>query len=192
MPEGPSIEGVILAAGMSTRAGAFKPALPIGGRPMLVRAIEGMCHFCRRIFVVGGYEIGQIRLLVEDMDGVECIENLFYTKGMLTSVKAGLTAVRADRCFVLPVDIPLVPPVVYTRLLSVDADIVIPVYRGRKGHPVCLAKAVLPRILREPDDSSLRAVIKEQGACTVDVDTEEILIDVDTPQDYEAICRRFV
>ncbi len=191
MPEGGSIEGVILAAGMSSRAGGFKPELPIGGKPVLIRAIEGMAGFCGRIIVVGGHEIGRIRLLVKDLNAVECVENSAYQKGMFTSVKAGLAAVSADRCFLLPADIPLVPPDVYQSLLSIDADIVIPVFRGVKGHPVVLSRAILPKILSQADDSSLREVIRALGCRLVEVDSEEILIDVDTPEEYESACRRF-
>ena len=54
MPGQPHIEGVILAAGSSSRAGTFKPALRIGGRSMIVRCIEGMGEVCGRIIVVRG------------------------------------------------------------------------------------------------------------------------------------------
>ncbi len=185
-----SIEGVILAAGTSSRAGTFKPALLIGGKPMIARCIEGMYNVCRRIIVVGGYEIEKIRALVEGFDRAVCVENSSYLKGMFTSVKAGLAMVRSDRCFVLPADIPLIPPDLYRRLLEVNADVVLPAFQGRNGHPVCFSKAIIPRILREPDDSSLRDVIRGIGYRAVEVDTEEVLIDVDTPQDYETICRR--
>lgn len=190
MPEGYLVEGVILAAGMSSRAGAFKPALPVGGKSMIVRCIEGMSAVCSRIIVVGGYQIEQVRSLVSGYNAVECIENLSYPKGMFTSVKTGLAAVRAGRCFVLPVDIPLVPLDVYKALLSVKADVVIPAFRGRRGHPVCFSKSVLPHILLQPDDASLRDVIGSLGVCTVEVDAEEILMDVDTPEDYREICRK--
>jgi molybdenum cofactor cytidylyltransferase len=187
-----SVEGVILAAGMSSRAGSFKPALPIGGRSMIAHCIEGMFSVCGRIVVVGGNEIEKLRALVEGYDRVECIENVDYAKGMFTSVKAGLAAARGDRCFLLPTDIPLVPPGVYRRLLACDAEVVLPAFQGKNGHPVCLSKAVIPRILRVPDDSSLRDVIRAIGFQAVEVEAEEILIDVDTLQDYESVCRRFV
>ena len=185
-----SVEGVILAAGMSSRAGAFKPALMIGGKSMIARCIDGMYDVCGRIIVVGGYQFDMLRALVESYDRVECIENASYSKGMFTSVKAGLAMVRGDRCFVLPVDIPLVPSGVYRCLLESNADVVVATFQGRHGHPVCFSKTVIPNILHEPDDSSLREVIRTTGYRAVEVDSEEILIDVDTPQDYDAICRR--
>jgi molybdenum cofactor cytidylyltransferase len=187
-----SVEGVILAAGSSRRAGTFKPALVIGGKPMIIRCIEGMSLICGRIIVVGGFEFAQLRSLVQDIGGVECVENPSYRKGMFTSVKAGLSYVRGGRCFVLPVDIPLVPPRVYEQLFSVDADVVVPSFRGKNGHPVCCSRAVIERILREPDESSFRSVLRDIGVQTVPVDAEEVLIDIDTPGDYEGVQQRFV
>jgi len=192
MPGEERIEGVILAAGASFRAGAFKPALPIGGTPMVQRCIGGMQGICGRIIVVGGHEFEQLCSLVQGIAGVECIQNSAYEQGMFTSVKAGLSRVRGGRCFVLPVDIPLVPPRVYRALLSDDADIVVPSFHGRNGHPVCCSASVIPRILREDDESSFRDVLRAIGFRALPVDAEEVLIDIDTPGDYERVQRRFV
>ncbi|HEX9006275.1 MAG TPA: NTP transferase domain-containing protein [Bacteroidota bacterium] len=191
MPPERFVEGVILAAGASSRAGAYKPALPIGGKPMVGLAIEGMRDLCQRIIVVGGHDIARLRGLVEGYAGVECVENPLYRKGMFTSVKAGLAAVRAAQCFLTLADIPLVPPDVYQDLLAANAEIAVPAFRGRKGHPICLSRGVIARILAEPDDSSLREVIAVIGCSVIDVDAEEILLDLDTPEDYERIRQRF-
>lgn len=187
----PYIEGVILAAGASSRAGTFKPALLIGNRSMIVRCIEGMEEICDRIIVVGGNEFDRLRSLLEGIPKVECLENSSWQKGMFTSVKAGLSLLKGDRFFVIPGDIPLVPSSVYRALLEIEAEIVIPSFQGRNGHPVCCSRAVISRILCEPDESSFRDVIRAIGFHTVHVDAEEILIDVDTLEDYEFVRRRF-
>jgi molybdenum cofactor cytidylyltransferase len=191
MPGEKSIEGVILAAGSSSRAGTFKPALLIGGKPMIARCIEGMYDICRRIIVVGGSEFEQLRTLVEGIARIECVENISYQKGMFTSVKVGLSCVHGDRCFVVPADIPLVPPRIYQQLLTFETDVVVPSFEGKNGHPVCFSKAIIPRILRESDESSLRDIIRTIGFRAVEVDAEEVLIDIDTPEDYIMVCRRF-
>lgn len=190
MAAGRLIEGVILAAGSSSRAGTFKPALPIGGRPMVVRCIEGMLGICGRIIVVGGHEYHRLRALVQDLRAVECVENVSYRRGMFTSVKTGLRETRGERCFILPVDIPLVPRAVYEKILSVDAGIVVPSFQGRNGHPLCCSRAVVPRILSEPDGSSLRDVVVAIGFCAVPVEAREILLDIDTPEEYEHVRNR--
>jgi len=192
MPNEHCIEGVILAVGSSLRAGAFKPALMLGNKSMIERCVEGMSVVCERIIVVGGFEFERLRVLVDRFPKVESTENKSYESGMFTSVKAALSRTRGDRCFLLPADVPLVPPQVYHQLLTATADVVVPSFRGRNGHPVLLSKAVLPRILCEPDNSSLQSVLRSIGFYTMEVDAEEILIDVDTPEDYERIRRRFL
>ncbi len=185
-----NVEGVILAAGLSTRAGTFKPALELGGKTMLLRCIEGMEEVCGRIIVVGGHEFEKLRASVEGNPKVVFVENSRYRLGMFTSVKAGLSLVRGERCLLLPVDIPLVPNEVYRRLLYAQGEVVIPSYHGRNGHPVCIAKNVIPHILSQPDETSLREVLRTLNCRTIDVDAEEILVDIDTPEDFESASMR--
>ena len=191
MPGQAFCEGVILAAGASSRIGMFKPALPIGDTTMIGHCIQGMSEVCQRIIVVGGNEFGKLRLLVEGLANIECVENSSYQKGMFTSVKTGLSRVHGDRCFVLPADVPLVPRRVYRHMLTVDKDVIVPAFHGRHGHPVCLSKAILPRILSEPDESIFRDILRSIGVHALDVDAEEILMDVDTSEDYDLIRQRW-
>jgi molybdenum cofactor cytidylyltransferase len=177
-------EGVILAAGSSFRAGTFKPALDLGGTPMIRRCLEGMQEVCARVIVVGGFAFDNLSELVRELPGVECVENPEYPRGMFTSVKAGLSRLRGDICFLLPVDAPCVPARVYRRLIECGSPVAVPVYRGSRGHPVLLRSAVIPSILREPDESSLRTFIHRTGSEPVEVDAPEVLYDIDTPEAY--------
>ena len=178
-----TLEGIILAGGRSRRAGTFKPALPIRGKAMVLTALEGMLAVCERVIVVGGHEHARLSSIVSGQERVECIENPRHAFGMFTSVKAGIAGITARRCFVLPVDTPLVPPGVYRALAAVEAPIVVPRYCGRRGHPVLLARGVFPRLLAAPDSSSLRTFIHETGFAALDVAAGEILMDLDTPDD---------
>jgi molybdenum cofactor cytidylyltransferase len=184
-------EGVILAAGSSFRAGAFKPALDLGGRSMILRCLEGMLETCSRVIIVGGFSFDRLTALVRTLPGVECVQNPAYQQGMFTSVKAGLSRVRGEYCFLLPVDTPCVPARVYRSLAACGSQVAVPVYRGGRGHPVLLRSAIIPSILQEPDGSSLRSFIHRTGPAFVEVDAPEILYDVDTPDDYHRIVARF-
>lgn len=184
------MEGVVLAAGSSSRAGAFKPGLLLGGKPVILRCIEGMAEVCARIVVVGGFRIDRLRELLDGVPGVECIENPGYHSGMFSSVQTGLAQVRAGRCFLLPADIPLVPAEVYHTLATYNAPIVIPAFRGVRGHPVLLSAELIPAILRAPDTSSLREFTHGTEALVVEVDTDRILLDLDTPGDHRNLATR--
>ncbi|MCX6553989.1 MAG: NTP transferase domain-containing protein, partial [Candidatus Aminicenantes bacterium] len=64
-------EGILLAAGCSSRSGTFKMELPLAGKPLLLWSLEAMAAVCRRIIVVAGYAPEKIRNLVNGRPGVE-------------------------------------------------------------------------------------------------------------------------
>jgi molybdenum cofactor cytidylyltransferase len=183
------VTGVILAAGASGRFPPFKAGALLHGKPLLHHCLEGMRKVCSQIIVVGGSNMEVLRSLI-DAGGagpVDLVENRGWAGGMFTSVKAGLARVRTGAAFVLPVDCPLVPPAVYSALLATPGQAVVPAYRGRRGHPVLIREVLFDRIVREPDTSSLRAVLTEIGAAEVDVDVPEVLLDLDTPGDLQQL-----
>ncbi|MBE0567849.1 MAG: NTP transferase domain-containing protein, partial [Krumholzibacteria bacterium] len=109
------LDAVVLAAGLSRRAGTFKPAVEVAGRPLLGHAIAGLLPWCRQVVVVTGHEQGLVQGLVAGIAGAVTVHNPHYTGDMFLSVQAGAGALAADPAgfFVLPVDCPFVEPAVY-------------------------------------------------------------------------------
>lgn len=185
-----NIEGVVLAGGFSSRAGAFKMAWDIGGKSVIERCIEGMIDYCSRIIVVGGYRNEKIEELLSAYPKIETIFNQRYAEGMFTSVKAGVGHIRGERFFLTPGDYPLINPAVCQRLLDVDDQIVIPTFGGRKGHPILMTAHLAQELNQADDRSNLRSFINHHGYRTVEVDNEGILFDIDTPEDYRQVIGR--
>jgi molybdenum cofactor cytidylyltransferase len=75
-------------------------------------------------------------------------------------------------------------------LLTTDGEIVIPVFGGRKGHPVLLSGHIAAELLMEDDRYNLRDFIQRKGFQTLMVEDEGILIDLDTTDDYKRIIER--
>jgi molybdenum cofactor cytidylyltransferase len=186
-----TVEAVLLAAGLSTRAGRWKMALPLGDRSVLQHCVESLYDAVRRIWVVTGWQAEQVAALLQAYPKVELVPNPNYRQGMFSSVQAGLAQVQASRAFLTPGDYALISPAVYPQMLQVQAEIVIPTYRGQKGHPVLLGQNAIAEILALPGDAILRDYIQDKGFSTVEVEDEGILLDVDTPQDYTALRARF-
>jgi molybdenum cofactor cytidylyltransferase len=186
-PETQTVEGVILAAGLSTRSGRWKMALPLGDKTVLQRCVEGMLDAVNRIWVVTGWRADQVASLLQGYPKVELVPNPEYRQGMFSSVQAGLARACAERVFLTPGDYALLPPSVYAQMLAVTAEIVIPTHGGKKGHPVLLGHSSVREILALPGDAMLRDYIAESGFATVEVDSPGILLDIDTPEDYAAI-----
>lgn len=180
-------DGILLAAGGSRRAGAFKMAAAVGGRPLLCWGLEALRSCCGRVIVVAGAGAERIAPLVAGLPGVELVVNEHHEQGMLSSVQAGAARVRAGRFFVLPGDMPRVRPQTLARLLAAGAasGIVVPAFAGRRGHPALLPAALLPGLLAEPAGSSLGAFIRRCGAEVVAVDDPGVLDDLDTAEDLK-------
>lgn len=182
-----SIEGVILAAGMSTRTGKYKMLLPFGGKTILESCIEGMYKACSRIIVVGGYNIENIVPISDKYKKVRLVYNPNYSSGMFSSVKIGINQVKADYFFLTPGDYPLISRTTYEVISNAEGDIVIPTHEGRKGHPVFMDSRHIYKILEQPIGSSLRDYINLNRYQTIEVDDAGILMDVDTMDDYNVL-----
>jgi molybdenum cofactor cytidylyltransferase len=166
------IEGIILAAGFSSRAGVFKMALKLQEKSLIEHTIEAMMDNCRRIILVGGHRIERLKSLV------------------FSSVQEGVRHLRGELFFLIPGDCPFVRQGTYRQLLQAaqsggGPDIWIPVYRGRKGHPVLIKEFLGAEILKEPVNSTLRDFIRRKGYREVEVDDEGILKDIDTAADIK-------
>ena len=150
-----------------------------------------MLSVARRVIVVVGWQANRIEDLLERHPRVDTVMNADYASGMFSSVRTGISRVVAPAFFLLPGDQPAVDPAVYERLLRVTADIVIPTYGGRKGHPVLFSSRLIPGILSQPPESTLRDFVHQRGFATMQVDDEGILLDIDTASDYASLSTRF-
>jgi molybdenum cofactor cytidylyltransferase len=67
-----------------------------------------------------------------------------------------------------------------------NAPIVAPSYQMRRGHPILIDRRYWNDLLNLPRNGSPRDVINEHKEAIhyVNVDTDSVLRDVDTPQDY--------
>jgi len=187
---------VIVAAGMSSRMGDFKPMMKIGAISMVQRVIANYQQAgVFPIVLVTGYRGDELKKHVA-RTGVICVHNDAYAATeMLDSAKLGFSYIadKCDRTFFSPVDVPLFTVNTVVKLMQADAAVVKPAYRGRKGHPILLKACVLPQLLSAEAEGGLRRVI--DAVCggdiaAVEVDDEGVLLDADTPEDYSRLVER--
>lgn len=179
-------DAVILAGGYSSRANAFKMELKLEGKPVLQHVIDAFIPICTHIVVVGGYQIERIYPLVPKYeDKVTVVYNTDYSSGMFSSVKKGIGEVTGSRFFLTPGDCPLLSTDTCRQLLEYGGQIVKPVCRGKGGHPVLLSCECIKEILAEPDESNLKIYLAKKQVIQIETEDEGILLDVDTPVDFE-------
>lgn len=190
------LAGVILAAGLSSRMGKFKPLLEIGGKSMARRVVELMLGAgTDPVIVVTGHRHEELEAHLAGA-GVECVHNPDYASTQqLESLQLALTALPGDcgRVLVSPVDIPLVRQDTVERLLAAEGDFIRPRYRERTGHPVVLGGELIPFVRGYDGPGGLRKAVKQSGYPVRDVlvDDPNILVDNDTWSDFQRTLARF-
>jgi len=181
-------EGIILAGGHASRAGTNKMMLTFRGKPLIKAAVDGMRPHVQRIVVVTGHYHDEIARLFRDDPLVEIVKNDRYDEGMFTSVKTGVRSVAGD-FFILPGDIPAVDKRTYEALLGGEGIIRVPVFAGRRGHPILLDKTLKDPLLAMPDAADLKSFRDSHPVEYIETDDEGVLVDVDTLADHERLTR---
>jgi molybdenum cofactor cytidylyltransferase len=181
-------QGIILAAGFSSRAQANKLLFEIQGVSLIEHAIQGMKPFVSQIIVVTGHYSKDIEQRLSNDPTVRCMYHADYAKGMFSSIKAGVFVVDED-FFILPGDCPFVQKDTYRMLLQGTGLIRVPSFHQRRGHPIWFDHTLKEKILEEPIDSSLKQFRNRYDFETIDVMDQHILDDIDTLLDFQKILR---
>ncbi len=183
-----NIEAVILAAGASRRMGEWKMTLPFAGRTIIENSVYQALAVCSRVILVAGYRCQELRKLFAADKRIDLVINSDYERGMFSSVKLGTGAVGSDWFFLGLGDMPLVKPETYRLLIKYKGtDAVIPKYCGKKGHPLLLSPRVKEAILNYEKVNTLRDVLADFPNLLIPVAAENIVIDIDSPEDYKTL-----
>jgi CTP:molybdopterin cytidylyltransferase MocA len=193
-----SMAAVVLAAGLSERMGRFKPLLPLGTGPAIQRVVQLFQNAgIEDIIVVTGFRADDVQQATASLN-VRCVENPDFRTGMFSSVLAGLRALQPANqgFFIHPVDIPLVRTSTVVRLTAIfessPARILYPTFDRRRGHPTLIHTGLVPQILKWPGTGGLRGFLQgcEQDSEEVPVADQGVLLDMDTPEDYDQMQAR--
>ena len=123
------------------------------------------------------------------------VHNAKFAEGMFTSVQAGVASLPAgiEGFLLLPVDVPLIRASTVRRVLdkaaATRAPIVHPTFRGERGHPPFIGRALFGEILESDGEGGLRAILArhEREAASVAVFDRGCLQDMDCPEDYRRL-----
>ncbi len=190
---------LIPCAGFSKRMGRFKPLLELGQRPIIVQVIETLKSVTpEKILVVVGHRAEELESIVENA-GAKILQNRDFAQGMFSSVRTGVKYLDGgcDAFILLPADIPLVRPATLRQLAQISRRqpdrIVYPMFFGQRGHPAIIPSSLIPQILEHTGDGGMRKILAnhEDRVLEVPVADENILFDVDRPEDFKEAIRRF-
>jgi molybdenum cofactor cytidylyltransferase len=187
-----SCAAILLAAGRSSRMGAFKPLLPFGNKTVIECCIDYLrAGGVDEIVVVLGHRADDIR---QQVSQVKFALNPDPDSAMGASIAAGVRELpeTAHATLIALVDHPAIPPTVVSTLLESwksGARLVIPTWQGRGGHPVLVDLSFKAELLNLPASGGLRALFDahRNEVTRVPVASPFVARDMDTWDDYTSL-----
>ena len=127
------VEGFILAGGASSRMGADKARLRLGGRTLVGRAAEALGAVCASVSLISS------KPDAADF-GLPVFGDVYAGRGALGGLHAALAHARAPWAAVLSCDLPFASGALLGRLASLrapDAEAVAPLQLDGRPQPLC-------------------------------------------------------
>jgi molybdenum cofactor cytidylyltransferase len=193
------VGAVVLAAGDAKRFGAFKQVADWRGRPLVAHAVDQAlaCPDLSTVVVTVGAGAAAVRaalgkraIIVADVSD--------WQEGQSRSVQAGLAALQAvephlGAVIFLLADQPGVTPELLSALVQRHretlAPVVAPRHNGQRGNPVLFDRSTFDQFAALAGDVGARPIIAAHAAeiAWVDWPTPDVLVDIDSPDDYRAL-----
>jgi CTP:molybdopterin cytidylyltransferase MocA len=174
--------------------GSFKPLLKIGNIPAAERVILNFrAAGIQNIVLVTGNKAAELESSLNHLNLVFLRNDLYECTEMFDSAKIGFKYLK-DKCgriFFTPVDVPLFSDETVKKLLEYKAQVCIPVFNKRKGHPIVLDGKIIGRLLGYTGSGGLKGAIESLSLKVdfVEVEDNGILYDMDTQDDYNKIIK---
>jgi molybdenum cofactor cytidylyltransferase len=182
------VTAVILAAGASTRMGTQKLLLPFGDEPLVRRIARQICDVgFDDVLVVVGHAHTEV---VEALKGlpVRHAVNADYASGMGSSFRTAIEHLDGDAALFALADQPLVTTREYRMLLDLYRQEAPPIVSVRYGEvmapPHLFTREFFPE-LSSLEHGARPVLQRHAGKARVLHFPPDLLLDVDTPEDYE-------
>ena len=194
------IGAVFPAAGEGKRMGSLKQLLPWEkDRTLAQVSLENLLESKEidgpvRVVLGAGAERIERKIKKISDRRIQIRFNPDYQEGLLSSIRTGLRDLprETEAFFVALADQPFIPGKIYDVLARTfreeKASIIVPVYRGKRGHPVLFSTCFLPEIERLPIQSEGLKILLNRYPGKIRVCTvmeEGIIRDIDYPADYK-------
>ncbi|MCE1195769.1 nucleotidyltransferase family protein [bacterium] len=212
---------ILLAAGASSRMGAQKLLMPVGGEPAARRAILSILPSCHPVIVVTGSRAPEVEAALAGLEGLVIVRNPRWGEGMVGSAIAGIDALPGG-CpgfFLHHADMPFVEARVFALLAelvrsqgaaaarggggsaaaafaetpaALQPEVALVAARdGRAGHPVYIPASYIPAIRAIGSGERLRPVLDSLGFRLVETGCDGVVEDMDSPGDYAALIAKY-
>jgi molybdenum cofactor cytidylyltransferase len=125
------------------------------------------------------------------------------TPDMRTTIERGLRWLEGhfhpgheDSWLLVPADHPVLSPQIVRQLIQARQSnpshaIVIPTFQGKRGHPALIGWRFVEQIRQLPPDEGINSFLRRSELVELPVGDSDVLLDLDTPEDYETIKREW-
>ena len=181
--------GILLAAGSGSRFGGGKLVHPLrDGTPIGVTSLRNLRKALPHVIAV-------VRAGDDELSGMLAREGIVVTPcedahlGMARSLVCAVRASMNAEAWVIALgDMPYVTPAsigAVARQVAHSGRIIVPAYRGERGHPVGFGSGYRAELLGLEGDEGARSVIKRHAREVeiIECDDPGILRDIDSPGD---------
>jgi molybdenum cofactor cytidylyltransferase len=189
------LAAVILSGGSSSRMGRPKALLPYHGRPFLehLLAISKHPKIGTRRVVLGAHAEPIARSVA--LDSEEIVINDEWKKGQLSSIQAAIRSLPpgTDGLLLFLIDHPLITANLVSGLIQhfyeSHAPIVLPVFEGKRGHPVIFSSKLYGELNDAPLETGARSVVWVHNARVAELRTDEegCILNLNDPKAFERV-----
>lgn len=159
-----NIGGLIVAAGDCGSREEITPLMKLGSVSVIRRMVMTLQQAdIKPIVVVTGYHALEVEQHLSGYDVIFLRNEDYENTDKLYSAKLGMAYLK-DKCdgiIFTPVTIPMYTAETVKKLIAMKRKIVVPVHRGKRGHPIFLSADVLSRIMKYEGAGGLKGALTQ-------------------------------
>ena len=185
------IVGLLLAAGQSTRFGSNKLLHPLNdGISMVIASTRPLHKVLPHTLAVVDETNTEVAQQLKH-EGVQVIANPRASEGMGTSIACGVAASTDAQGWVIALsDMPCIPEAIIRAIasgLEQGSDIIAPVYKQQRGHPVGFSARHARALMQLHNDEGARSIIQANRDALELIETDEkgVILDIDTSESMQ-------
>jgi molybdenum cofactor cytidylyltransferase len=184
-------QGILLAAGQSSRYGSLKLLAPLDdGRPMIMHSIDNMSKALEKVLVVVNNKHRELIGLLQTHD-IHFFISPRSLLGMGNSIADAVQYTRSATGWIIaPGDMPYIKPETFSIVqtcLQQGRKICAPCFNNRRGHPVGFDRQYAEQLMQLDGDRGARTIITQNKTDTtlLEVKDDGVLQDIDYPDDIK-------